>query len=950
MAMILIMMQVQPALFMSTKLLKLITLSILMSLCSVVQAAVPFLKWDERIVHGKLDNGFQYFLYNSESSSDPFNIRLIVHAGSIDEPEVKGIAHAVEHMVFNQTAEHPEGVHDYLAQIGWRTGKQINAKTRATETQYMIRTRPNDVLGIKESLALLKDMVGSAQLSQSDWLREKKIIAEEKRVTDHVVSRLSQQIKRSTMANSKYSQGPVIGSFLSIQNISIDEIRQFYHHNYVASNMTMIITGHFDTEKTKHFLESTFGQLPYAKMPDRAFVNYPIDNQIKLNKVQDPQGSSSKVALGFRVAIANKNSQEGIRVRLENYLIRKILTKQILRNSEYLSDEVNTLTGVIKTPANERLTLAFGARTENHDAGLQSILLEIERLKKFGLDKHAFAVQVEKAKQISARNVEMAEQRTFSQWEDKISNALFTGGVVASPQDVHTINSKLLKEITLVQLNQRLNDILNSPDIFIYYQAPSSVALQLPSVDLIKQWRKNAQSAEVLPPVPYLQTSESQTLDNKEQSEAQDIILQHPEPSSLPTADRVFKEQSVYQWQMDNGNKIVWLNKPTDDKKIYLKSVTNIGSQSKQYPEWLTQSAIQIFEQTPPANIDQVDWQNWISDHGSDWKFKLQDHHLDISAVVDAHHLEDALLAFWYHHQPRSFSDDAVEVVKQSAKELLERDKPDSLERFRYGDDIIDIPTHQQLESLNAEQLSQTANSLVQQPHTLFIVGSLDQQQLRELGGQYLSTIENAELLDSQPKIQRAGQHQFTRYRVGHNQAQVTIYGRTPVSWTPETAFKLSTLNPIAQQALRKKLRLELAGVYRVGFELSLDSDTNQAEYELSFTTQPDLAEKLSIAANNVLKNLPSSIEELNLARTKQDIKFAEQNRMQSPTTWLNRLMLSYRAYGDPRYLDSMLTIGEQLNKADLIKLSQQIFSAPNTVQINTLMKKEAVNPASQQK
>ncbi len=915
--------------------------AIFVMLSSVASAAEPYLQWDSRITYNKLDNGLQYFLYDSQSESDPFNIRLIVHAGSIDEPEVKGIAHAVEHMVFNKTKAHPETIHTYLAQIGWRTGKEINAKTRATETQYMLRTRPEDALDIKGSLALLTDMMGSAQLTEQDWSREKRIIAEEKRLTESVVERLSQQIKKSTLANSKYDKGPVIGNFESIENMTIDDIQQFYKRNYVASNMSLIISGRFDVEATEKLIKESFGTLPKVQKPERPYLNYPLDEKIKINAVQDQQGSSSKTALGFRVAIADKTTLEGQQTSLENYFIRKLLTQQVLRNSAYLSDDIKTLSAVTKTPANQRLTLAFGARTDNHDEGLKAILAEVERLKKYGFDEAAFKDRFEKAKAISARNVNAAKGRSFAEWEDRITNAIIGGSVLASPQDVHDLQTQLFENITLERLNQRLRSILNSPDIFIYYQAPLAVELELPTVETVQLWQQQAKTSDIQKPIAYSEVKPKNPTTETVSAQVSKIELAKPKDDKLPKPDVVYSEQSVYEWKLENGNQLVWLDRPTPDGKIYLKSITDVGALSEQYPDWLAQSSIQIFEQTPPTSHEQEEWQSWVSAHGANWKFKLQDHYLDMSVVTGEEQLEDALLVFWHHHQDRAFALDSVDAVKESAQALIDSDKPDTLAKIRYGADQLNIPTAKQLNELTSKQLSQVANRLVQQPHRLFVVGQLDMDTLQKLGGQYLSSINTAEPLTSKHQLQMNGKHAVTRNRVGKNQTQITMYGESSLQWTPETAFALSTLNPIAQQALRNRLRLELGGVYRVGFEMNLDSATNQAGYELTFTTRPELADSLVNESVNVLSNLSDAINKTNLERIQEDISFAEQNRLQSPTTWLNRLMLSYRAYDDPRYLDSMTTIGDQLTKSALIELADEVLPASNRIQIKTVLQPE---------
>ena len=133
------------------------------------------LQWSPKLAHAELANGFNYVVYPSTNAKEPFNLRLIVNAGSVDD-EQRGMAHIVEHMVFRANRGHDVDMHRFFDQIGWKTGTQVNAMTRQTETQYMVRTRPNDALDIKQSVKLMSDLAFGAKMLARDWQIEKGVI------------------------------------------------------------------------------------------------------------------------------------------------------------------------------------------------------------------------------------------------------------------------------------------------------------------------------------------------------------------------------------------------------------------------------------------------------------------------------------------------------------------------------------------------------------------------------------------------------------------------------------------------------------------------------------------------------------------------------------------------------------------------------------------------------
>jgi len=179
-------------------------------------------QWDPAVTRGSLSNGLDYAIYDSNKVDEPFNIRLIVNAGTVDETEREGVAHMLEHMVFHKTNAHPEGIHASLIQIGWKTGLQVNAVTRQTETQYMIRTRIDDALDLPGSLALLSQIAGYATLDNADWQRERGVVLEEWRLGNDLPSPVNQYKKAVTRNGSRYVERQSIGTKESINSATIE--------------------------------------------------------------------------------------------------------------------------------------------------------------------------------------------------------------------------------------------------------------------------------------------------------------------------------------------------------------------------------------------------------------------------------------------------------------------------------------------------------------------------------------------------------------------------------------------------------------------------------------------------------------------------------------------------------------------------------------------------------
>ncbi len=212
--------------------------------CSAAAAAEP--GWDPRITTGTLQNGLRYFLYDSEKATDPFNIRLIVHAGSVDEPVPSGIAHILEHMVFQTNTARGRSMHEEIEALGWRTGVEINAVTREAETQFMLRTRPGDALDLSRLLAVHGGS-GSETGTSGRRLGEGAFRHPRRTAPDRKRRGSGEPLEEGGLAaRLPLCDRPTIGTHAGISRSKIEDIRSFYRSFYRASNMTLIVSGRID--------------------------------------------------------------------------------------------------------------------------------------------------------------------------------------------------------------------------------------------------------------------------------------------------------------------------------------------------------------------------------------------------------------------------------------------------------------------------------------------------------------------------------------------------------------------------------------------------------------------------------------------------------------------------------------------------------------------------------
>lgn len=88
----------------------------------LIAAALP---QDEKLITGQLDNGLRYMIYPHAQPKDQVNLWLQIHTGSLQEEDnERGVAHFVEHMMFNGTKTWPGNkVIETFESMGLRFGR-----------------------------------------------------------------------------------------------------------------------------------------------------------------------------------------------------------------------------------------------------------------------------------------------------------------------------------------------------------------------------------------------------------------------------------------------------------------------------------------------------------------------------------------------------------------------------------------------------------------------------------------------------------------------------------------------------------------------------------------------------------------------------------------------------------------------------------------------------------
>ena len=160
------------------------------------------------------------------------------HVGSIDEPQGEtGISHFLEHMMFRGTPSIGPG---QLAQKVAAVGGSLNAFTSYDFTGYY------EVLAVNHlplAFQLESDRMEHLLLDPASIAKERQVVFEERRmrIDDDPTALANEQFEMMAIPNAY--QRPIIGSVEDIQNISAQQLWQWYQTWYVPNNASLVIVG-----------------------------------------------------------------------------------------------------------------------------------------------------------------------------------------------------------------------------------------------------------------------------------------------------------------------------------------------------------------------------------------------------------------------------------------------------------------------------------------------------------------------------------------------------------------------------------------------------------------------------------------------------------------------------------------------------------------------------------
>jgi len=215
---------------------------------------------DPAVGFGQLSNGFRYVLMHNTEPRGCVYMHLNVQAGSLFETEEqRGLAHYLEHMLFNgSTHFQPGELVKYFQSIGMRFGPDANAHTGFDETVYDIRLPDGSRDSMEQGLLVMGDYAEGALLLKSEVEREKGVILAEKQTRDSASYRTFKKTMTFEFPDTLISRRLPIGTDKTIRAADPEKLKDFYDTWYRPETMILVMVGDFDKDIAETLIKERF--------------------------------------------------------------------------------------------------------------------------------------------------------------------------------------------------------------------------------------------------------------------------------------------------------------------------------------------------------------------------------------------------------------------------------------------------------------------------------------------------------------------------------------------------------------------------------------------------------------------------------------------------------------------------------------------------------------------
>jgi len=900
---------------------------------------IPF---NPAAIKGILKNGLTYYVKSNSTPKNRAEMMLVVSAGSVlEDPDQLGIAHFCEHMSFNGTKSFPKNdLVKYFESIGMEFGPEINAYTSFDETVYMVKVPLDKEEFIQKGLQVLYDWAAQVTDSDDEINKERGVIHEEWRGGQGAQKRMMNQWLPVFLNKSKYAERLPIGEMEIVDKCKPEVLRRFRNDWYRPDLQAIIVVGDFDQPKMVKMIEDKFSAIP-VRTTERKKEVFPVPSHtetlVKIVTDKEATYSSASVYIkhpmnidltvnGYRTSILYNLYNQMINLRLSE-LTQKENPPFVMGQSGY---------GGLIGPSDVYTSTAI-THPGKIPAGLKAVLIENERIKKFGFKQS----ELDRNKNAMLKSMETAyherdKRESMSIAEEYTRNFLMRKEPVPGIEVEFEYYKTFMPTITLSEVNALAKKWITNENRVVIVTAPESATVPAPT---------EAEIRNVLVEV------EKQNIEGYTDESSSEPLMK-----TLPIAGKITNEKKIpevdaTEWTLSNGAKVVLKTTDFKDDEI-LFTAYSLGGWSL-YPQSDNISA------SFAANIMNL---SGIADYKlTTLKKMLAGKEVTVAPTIKmltqglegSSNVSDIESLFQLINlnftQPR-FDETAFSSYITRMRSQLDNKNVSPESAFSDTLRFVTANYHPRMKPLTKEMLDEAKFNRIEQickerfanpgALTYFFVGKIDTVKFKPLVEKYLASLTAGKKAEKWVdlgvrKPQGVVEKIVHKGKESKSIQYIIFHGK--LNYVTKDMIELDAISKILSTRLLESIREDKSSVYSIGAQPGMNKlPVSEYDVTIYYGTSPEKLKELKASIfgiiQDLIKNGPKQ-EEVDKAREK--IKREHETNLRENNYWEGTLKSYYlNKNGDFKTFGEFNPIVDGLSQKSLQSAAARIFDFKNYISV----------------
>jgi zinc protease len=806
---------------------------------------------DPSVRTATLENGVRYYVRANGKPENRAELYLVVNAGSVlEEEDQRGLAHLVEHMAFNGTANfEKQELVDYLESVGMRFGPNVNAYTSFDETVYTLTVPTDDPEIVQTAMQILEDWAHQVSFEPEEVDKERGVVIEEWRRGRGARARMFDEQLPVLLHGSRYADRLPIGTVEVLESFEHETIVRYYRDWYRPDLMAVVAVGDFDEDWVIALIESHFGRIAMPDEPrSRTYADVPGHEETLYAIASDPEATNSQVALLWKYAPPEEGTVEAYRQSLVEQLYNGMFNARLFELGQSAEAPYAFAgSGIARFVRTSEFYQLFALVEDGRiPTGFETLMTEAERVQRHGFTES----------ELERQKVEMLRGMLSGRW-------------------------------------------LSDENRVILINSPEKPGLEIPTAAELTTIFQSVTRAEV---APYDDGSTDAPL-----------VAEVPSGAPIAVVDEV-PEIGVTFWELTNGVRVFLKPTDFEDDQVLLQAYSPGGHSLAPDEDFQSASqAAGLVGQAGVGDFDLVSLGKKLAGEAVEIRPVIGSLTEGMTGQASPQDLETLFqLVYLYFTRPRK-DETAFESFQVRVRAVLENRSASPQAAFTDTLNAILTQHHPRTRPPSVELLSEIDLDVAYEFYrdrfadasdfTFVLVGAFDPVQVQPLVEAYLGGLPSIDREETWRDVgieAPGGVIERVVERGLEPKSQTRIVFTGPAEWSASNSAALSALGDVLSIKLRERLREDLGGTYTVSARGGISrAPREEYDFTISFGADPDRLEDLvDVVWEEVEKIQRDGPTPEDIVKVREIQRRAKETSLERNNWWVGRIVRADR-FGD---------------------------------------------------